>query len=62
MKVVIGIIVLTVVGNMVARGQVSGVSIDPSIRPLALILPYLAGFFGTIYAAIRLATSRTEQH
>lgn len=63
MKLVLGIILLTFAANMAARGFVNGLDLDldPGAKSLFLIAPYLVAFFGTVYAAMRLATHRAER-
>jgi len=60
-KLVLGIILLTFAANMAARGFVNGLDLDPGAKSLFLIAPYLVAFFGTVYAAMRLATHRAER-
>ncbi len=61
MKVVLGVVLLTFAANFVAHGAVNRGYVDPGIQTLVGIVPYLVAFFGTVYAAMRLATSRAER-
>jgi len=57
-KVVLGVVLLTFAANFVARSAVNRGYVDSGLQTLIAIVPYLVGFYGTVYALMRLATSR----